>query len=175
MPRPSSRAVVQSWVALPCACATVLRLGRLVARFYDVEMRPAGLEAGQFTLLATIRRLPGVSQAQIARRLAMDTTSLTRTLGILANNGWVEKTQGSDRRSRQFTITRAGEAQLVRARRHWQRAQQRFVSIVGAEGAKALVEAIEAVALPLNTRIAQVDRARRSGRGRNRAARDARG
>jgi DNA-binding MarR family transcriptional regulator len=149
----------------------VLRLGRLVARFYDVEMRPTGLEAGQFTLLATIRRVPGISQAQIARRLAMDTTSLTRTLAVLANNGWVEKTHGSDRRSRQFTITRAGEAQLVRARRHWQRAQQRFITIVGAEGAKALVEAIEAVAPPLNTQIAQLDRARRSGRVRKRAVR----
>ena len=152
MSRTSSRELLQPWVALPCACATVRRLGRLATRFYDVEMRPAGMETGQFTLLATIRHVPGISQIYIARRLGMDTTSLTRTLGVLLKNGWVEKAQGSDRRSRVFTITRAGEAQLLRTRPYWQRAQQRFVSIVGADGTKALVEAVEAVALALTQR-----------------------
>lgn len=171
MSRTSSRELLQPWVALPCACATVRRLGRLATRFYDVEMRPAGMETGQFTLLATIRHVPGISQIYIARRLGMDTTSLTRTLGVLLKNGWVEKAQGSDRRSRVFTITRAGEAQLLRARPYWQRAQQRFVSIVGADGTKALVEAVEAVALALNAEVADLHRARQSARVRKRNAR----
>lgn len=171
MSRTSSRELLQPWVALPCACATVRRLGRLATRFYDVEMRPSGMETGQFTLLATIRHVPGISQIYIARRLGMDTTSLTRTLGVLLKNGWVEKAQGSDRRSRVFTITRAGEAQLLRARPYWQRAQQRFVSIVGADGTKALVEAVEAVALALNAEVADLHRARRSARVRKRNAR----
>ena len=54
-------------------------------------MRPSGMETGQFTLLATIRHVPGISQIYIARRLGMDTMSLTRTLGVLLKNGWVEK------------------------------------------------------------------------------------
>ena len=96
------------------------------------------MEVGQFGLLATIRRVPGISQAHIARGLGMDTTSLTRTLHVLLRHGWVEKAQGSDRRSRVFTITRAGEAQLLRARPYWKRAQERFASIVGADGVKAV-------------------------------------
>jgi DNA-binding MarR family transcriptional regulator len=171
MAQSSSREVLQPWVALPCACATVRRLGRLATRFYDVEMRPAGMETGQFTLLATIRRVPGISQMHIARRLAMDTTSLTRTLGVLLKSGWVEKAQGSDRRSRVFTITRAGEAQLLRARPYWQRAQERFVSIVGADQAKALVDSVEAVALALDAEVADLDRARRFARKATRRAR----
>jgi DNA-binding MarR family transcriptional regulator len=129
------------------------------------------METGQFTLLATIRHVPGISQIYIARRLGMDTTSLTRTLGVLLKNGWVEKAQGSDRRSRVFTITRAGDAQLLRARPYWQRAQQRFVSIVGADGTKALVEAVEAVALALNAEVADLHRSRRSARVSKRNAR----
>jgi DNA-binding MarR family transcriptional regulator len=129
------------------------------------------MEVGQFTLLATIRRAPGISQMHIARRLGMDTTSLTRTLGVLLKYGWIEKAQGSDRRSRVFTITRAGEAQFLRARPYWQRAQRRFVSVVGADGAKAFVEAVEAVALALNTEVADRRRARRSARMRKRDAR----
>jgi DNA-binding MarR family transcriptional regulator len=119
------------------------------------------MEVGQFALLATIRRVPGISQAHIARGLGMDTTSLTRTLDVLLRHGWVEKAQGADRRSRVFTITGAGEAQLLQARPYWQRAQERFASIVGAGGAKALVEAVEAAAVALNTEVADLLRSRR--------------
>lgn len=172
MTRPSSLALSQPpWVTLPCVCANVRRLGRLATRLYDDEMRPAGIEVGQFALLAAIRRVPGISQAHIARGLGMDTTSLTRTLHVLLRHGWVEKAQGSDRRSRVFTITRAGETQLLRARPYWQRAQERFASIVGADGVKELVEAVEAAALALNIEAADLPRARRSARMRKREAR----
>ena len=150
-----------SWVTSPCACANVRRLGRLATRLYDDEMRPAGMEVGQFTLLATIRHFRGISQAHIARGLGMDTTSLTRTLNVLLKHGWIEKAQGSDRRSRVFAITAAGESQLVRARPYWQRAQERFASIVGSDAVQALVEAVAAAALALNTEVADLHRARR--------------
>jgi DNA-binding MarR family transcriptional regulator len=129
------------------------------------------MEVGQFGLLATIRRVPGISQAHIACGLGMDTTSLTRTLDVLLRRGWVEKAQGSDRRSRVFTITGAGEAQLLRARPYWQRAQRRFASIVGPDAVKGLVDAVEAAALALNTEVADFSRARRSARTRKREAR----
>ena len=172
MARPSTSDLSQSaWVTSPCVCASVRRLGRILARLYDDEMRQAGIEAGQFTLLATIRRVSGISQARIAHRLGMDTTSLTRTLDVLLKRGWVEKAQGLDRRSRVLTITDAGEAQLVRARPYWQRAQERFASIIGAQGVKTLVESVEAAALALNTELAALPRARRSPSTRKRKAR----
>jgi DNA-binding MarR family transcriptional regulator len=172
MTRPSSLELSQPpWVTLPCVCANVRRLGRLATRLYDDEMRLAGMEVGQFGLLATIRRVPGISQAHIARGLGMDTTSLTRTLNLLLKHGWIEKAQGSDRRSRVFTIMRAGEVQLLRARPYWQRAQERFASIVGAGAVKGLVEAVEAAALALNIEVADLPRARRSARVRTRKAR----
>ena len=129
------------------------------------------MEVGQFALLATIRRFPGISQAHIARGLGMDTTSLTRTLDVLLRHEWVEKGQGSDRRSRVFSITGAGEAQLMRARPYWQRAQERFASIVGADGVKGLIEAVEAAALALNIEVADLPRARQAARMRKREAR----
>ena len=128
------------------------------------------MEVGQFGMLATIRRVPGISHAHIARGLGMDTTSLTRTLDLLLKHGWIEKAQGSDRRSRVFRITGAGEAQLLRARPYWQRAQERFASIVGADGVKALVETVAAAALALNTEVTGPHRARRSAGTRTRNA-----
>jgi len=165
MARPSNPELSRAlWVTLPCVCANVRRLGRLAARLYDVEMRPSGMESGQFTLLATIRHIPGISQSRIARRLGMDTTSLTRTLEVLLKHGWIEKARASDRRSRVFTITRSGEAQLQRARPHWQRAQERLASLVGADGVKALVDAVDRAAHALTTEALNAPRAGRPAR-----------
>ncbi len=171
MTRRSSEESSPPWVTLACVCASVRRLGRLATRLYDAEMRPAEIEVGQFALLATIRRVPGISQAHIARGLGMDTTSLTRTLDVLLKHGWVEKAQGSDRRSRKFTITRAGETRLLEAVPHWKRAQARFTSIVGTAGVTALVEAVETAALALNTELAPLPRARGTGRTTKRKGR----
>jgi len=134
-------------------------------------MRPAGIEVGQVALLATIRRVPGISHAHLARGLGMDTTSLTRTLDVLLKHGWIEKAEGSDRRSRVFTITPAGKTQLVRAKPYWQFAQERFASIVGADRVKALVEAVDAAALALHAEAAERPRPRRPARTTRQRAR----
>lgn len=165
-PRSNPEVSQAAWVTLPCVCANVRRLGRLATRLYDDEMRQSGMEVGQFALLATIRGVPGISQTHIARGLGMDTTSLTRTLAVLLQHGWVEKAQGADRRSRVFTITRSGEAQLQRARPYWRRAQERFTSMVGAHTVKALVETVEAAAAALNSEVADLSRARRTARAK---------
>lgn len=172
MARPSNPKLSQAlWVTLPCVCANVRRLARLATRLYDEEMRPAGMESGQFSLLATIRHVPGISQTHIARRLGMDTTSLTRTLDVLLKHGWIEKAHAADRRSRVFTTTREGKAQLRRARPYWQRAQKRFAPLVGADGVKALVEAVDGAALALNTEIVNAPRARQPARRQKGSAR----
>ena len=89
MPR-RSPFVDTEWIALPCVCANVRRLARLTTRFYDDALRDCGMEIGQFGLTATIARLGEATQGQLARGLAMDTTSLTRTLAVMLQRGWIE-------------------------------------------------------------------------------------
>jgi DNA-binding MarR family transcriptional regulator len=126
------------WLALPCACANLRRLARLASRIYDEELRPADMEVAQFGLTATISRIGPVTQAQLARGLAMDQTSLARTLAGLEQRGWIEKRRGADRRTRLFAATTAGIAQVDRARPFWRRAQQRLARALGAERLDAL-------------------------------------
>ena len=133
MPSPSSQGITLDGTLfrLPCACATLRRLSRIVTRVYDDEMRECGLEAPQFGLLATIARLGDVSHASLAEGLVMDGTTLTRTLGLMCRRGWLEKHAGTDRRSRVYRITPKGRRQVAAARPHWQRAQQKLQVMMG--------------------------------------------
>src|ERR1700679_725510 len=100
---------------LPCMCANLRRASRALTQHYDDALRPHGLRATQFTVLQTLSLAGEVSQGQLGEILAMDSTTLTRTLDIMADHGWIVKQHGDDRRERRLRLSREGEAQLRRA------------------------------------------------------------
>lgn len=108
------------------------------------------MEVGQFSLLATLRRSGEMTQRGLAVGLGMDSSSLTRTLAILVRQGWIEKRVGSDRRSRVFSLTPAGADQFSRALPYWKRAQQRFLTAVGADQGAQLGELVNGAAAVLH-------------------------
>jgi len=109
---------------LPCACQKLRRLTRLVTRIYDQELRKAGLEITQYSLLTALDAVGEGKQKRLAAGLALDSTTLTRTLGLLAKQGWVRGRRGQDRRERIFSLTPAGRRQMARARPRWERAER---------------------------------------------------
>jgi len=104
---------------LPCACQNLRRLTRIVTRIYDQELRKAGLEITQFGLLAALTATGEANQKRLSAGFAMDSTTLTRTLGLLRKQGWVRVRRGKDRRERLFRLTQAGRRQLAEAQRCW--------------------------------------------------------
>src|SRR5260370_10603177 len=85
---------------LPCPCQSLRRLSRIVTRIYDEELRRAGLEITQFGLLTALAQTGEVNQKRLSAGFSMDSTTLTRTLGLLLKQGWVQARRGKDRRGR---------------------------------------------------------------------------
>jgi DNA-binding MarR family transcriptional regulator len=119
---------------LPCACQNLRRLTRITTRIYDQELRKAGLEITQFGLLSALALAREINQKRLSVGLAMDSTTLTRTLCPLHKKGWVQIKRGKDRRERLFSLTRAGQKQLDEAKPHWERAEQRLRQELGVAG-----------------------------------------
>jgi DNA-binding MarR family transcriptional regulator len=117
--------------ALPCSCASLRRATRAVTQLYDEELRPLGLRATQFTLLQTLATTGEISQGGIGRLLALDSTTLTRTLVPLHQQGWIESRPGADRRERLYSLTDEGRTVLAEALPYWERAQERLRSSFG--------------------------------------------
>ncbi len=127
---------------LPCACQNLRRLTRVVTRIYDQELRRAGLEITQFGLLTALAAVGEANQKRLSAGFAMDSTTLTRTLGLLRKQGWVHARHGKDRRERVFSLTRAGKRQMMMAQPHWERAEQRLRKEVGYAGWKDMKETV---------------------------------
>ena len=116
---------------LPCMCANIRRAARALTQHYDEALRPVGLTITQFTILQALSLAGEPTQGELGELLAMDSTTLTRTLAIMSRNGWIGKHYGADRRERRLRLTRTGESEFNRARPNWQSAQEALQEKLG--------------------------------------------
>jgi len=132
---------------LACACANLRRAARAVTRLYNQELEPDGIEITQFTLLMALEKVGQASQGKLGEILALDSTTLTRTLELMKLRGWVQAKAGEDRRVRIFQLTKGGQEKLREASRHWKRAQKRLGTALGDETLNQLGELLSKVTL----------------------------
>src|SRR5712691_9960152 len=111
---------------LPCLCANFRRTSRALTQLYETALRPLELSATQLTILQVLTRAGEVSQGQLGEILAMDSTSLTRTLAIMRRQGWIAERRGKDHRERRLRLSSGGKAQLNRAQPVWEKVQSRL-------------------------------------------------
>jgi DNA-binding MarR family transcriptional regulator len=96
---------------------------RAITRAYDAALAPLGLEATQFTLLAAIAANPTRSVTEMADRLALERTSLSRNLSVLAG--------ASPGRSVTYAVTEAGQSLLTAALPLWRNVQSGLEARIG--------------------------------------------
>ena len=125
---------------LPCLCANIRRVSRAITQRYEEALRPVGLTITQFTILQAVSLLGDITQGRLGEILAMDSTTLTRTLAIMSREGWTEKRRGRDGRERSVALTKAGEKQLARGLPAWQKVQAKLQRQLGNERWSSLLE-----------------------------------
>ena len=75
----------------PCVCSTLRMVSRAVTQLYDDILRPSGLRVTQFSILATMARSGEANLRQLEAGLAIDQTTLTRSLNLLERDRMIER------------------------------------------------------------------------------------
>jgi DNA-binding MarR family transcriptional regulator len=114
-----------------CVCNTLRMVTRAVTQLYDDALRPSGLRATQFSILATIAGKDEANLKQLEDALAIDQTTLTRSLNLLERDGLVERASHPDRRIKAMRLTAKGRRALDIARPLWAQAQQKVLREMG--------------------------------------------
>src|SRR5438046_475194 len=117
--------------AVPCVCNTLRMVSRAVTQLYDDILRPSGLRVTQFSILGAIARLGDANLRQLEHTLAIDQTTLTRSLKLLERNGAIDRVPHPDGRIKAMTLTSKGRKALEAARPLWARAQDRVLRELG--------------------------------------------
>ncbi|HET8944214.1 MAG TPA: MarR family transcriptional regulator, partial [Dehalococcoidia bacterium] len=97
---------------------------RTLTRLYERELRPHGLRATQFSILASLGIRGATKVGEIARGLDLERTTVTRSAALLERNGWIRHFPAKDGREHPLELTPAGRQKLETALPAWKRAQE---------------------------------------------------
>lgn len=138
--------VATSSVPRPCVCTTIRRVSRILARAFDANLDPVGLNVTQLAVLRAIQRHPGEPLTRVAEDLRMDRTSLYRAVTPMQRDGWVKIATGADARSRTVEFTTKGRRVLEAAYPAWSGIQTEIIERFGRDKWAALVAELEQLA-----------------------------
>ena len=91
-----------------CLGLRMKRIERYVSRVFDAELRSAGLNISQLSLLSAIAQMPGAAPSQLSQFLDIEKSSLSRNLEFLELEGWIITKRGPSGRLIQLSISKAG-------------------------------------------------------------------
>jgi len=134
----ASIADIAETTAGACLATRVRQLSRIITRVYDDAMRPLGITASQYTLLAQLAARDSITAVEIGHELDIEKSTLSRNLKRLLALGHIIMDPPAGRRGRGLHLTPKGQVILKDAFPVWQDAQKRAVSAMGAESRNVL-------------------------------------
>jgi DNA-binding MarR family transcriptional regulator len=121
------------------------RGARAISQCFDLALEPVGLTANQLNVLAALAGTDRPTVSWLAAKLAMDKTTLSRTLKRLKAAGLVVAERSSGRRPGGLMVTPAGAENLRQAIALWREVQTRMTVAIGAGRAGGLLQTVDAI------------------------------
>lgn len=143
---PSPRSGLPASTAEPRGCTNLKlrQLTRAVTRHYDAYVAATGLKNTQYSLLSHVVLLGPIAPGELASRMKLDASTLTRNLQPLVAHGWLEIGPGADARSRVVTATPAGRDKRTEGQRAWKQAQLALNARLGVARVATLHQLLDA-------------------------------
>ncbi|MGJ0507756.1 MAG: MarR family winged helix-turn-helix transcriptional regulator [Methylocystis sp.] len=122
-----------------CLCLATQRAARQLARRFDRAFAPVGLTNGQFSLMMALNAPQAPTVGRLAEFLAMDRTTLTAALKLLARRELVAvAADEKDKRASRLSLTAAGREALAAAVPIWRETHAALEKELAQGGAEAL-------------------------------------
>ncbi|MBB3281055.1 winged helix-turn-helix transcriptional regulator [Mitsuaria sp. TWR114] len=121
-----------------CTNFKLRQVTRLVSNHCEAHFAETGLKTTQYALLSHIVVLGPIQPSELARRMDLDLSTLSRNIQPLLAMGLVETLPGPDARSRQLQATEEGHARRKQMKATWKRAQLSLNERLGDERVQRL-------------------------------------
>ena len=122
-----------------CLTYNAQRIARSMGRQMEIALRPVGLTNQQFSTLTILKHFKVMSTLELADKLGVERTTMTRNLEQMRLKNWLEPSEMEDQRVRAFQLTEAGSKLQSEALPLWKEQQANFLESLGDETAKDLV------------------------------------
>jgi DNA-binding MarR family transcriptional regulator len=123
----------------PCHCTNLRYAAQTLTEIYDRVLAPSGLKVTQYVLLRSILQEEAEqSLTDLAHKLGSDRSTIGRNVRILARDGLVSLSRGSDRREQTVHVTEKGREAVSLATPLWQKSQTAVEEALGEDQLKML-------------------------------------
>lgn len=114
-----------------CCGFRMVCASRRLAAHYDEALKPLGVTIGQFNMIRVIGHRQRVSHTQLAADLDLDRSTIGRKTRVLSRAGYVESSEGSDRREALLVLSGKGRALLAAGLPVWSSVEKEVRSRIG--------------------------------------------
>jgi DNA-binding MarR family transcriptional regulator len=121
-----------------CIAARIRLVHRMITSAYDTALKPWDLNAAQLDLLLAVAETGPTRPADLCRQLAVEPSTLSRTLRELIRRGLIDEAGAGGKQLRTVIITNYGRGRLGEARVSWRLQQEQTSKVLGTEGMAAL-------------------------------------
>ena len=124
------------WTIDDCFALRLKKASEDMMRYYTDVMEPCGVTPSQYIIIYRIQELEGASMKEVADALAIDKSTLARTIKPLEKKGLIYNQAPPNSHRYQLAVTEEGRRVLREGGQLWQGAQQHIADMLGEEGVK---------------------------------------
>ena len=132
-------------IAGECLAVRVRLLNRTVTNIFDDALRPLGAKVSQLNVLTVVAKHGPVSPGEVAKRLNMEKSTLSRNVDRMRAHGWLKVSSGDSGRQQILQVGPAGRKLIQEALPLWKKAQAETEAMLGKQGAGSIHRAADSV------------------------------
>ncbi len=125
-----------------CYCISLCRAENALTDFYDSQLKAIGITVKQYCLLNNLNQLHEASTSELAQKVNLERSTLTRNLQILITKEWIRDHAKAGQRAHKYSLTEKGSEILAKASKIWQNAQQMTEHIIGPEKISSFMDTL---------------------------------
>ena len=126
-----------------CTCGELRKAARAITLLYDNAFKSTGLLSTQFGVLQIIYDIDSIRISDLAGKLGMDRTTLTRNLFVLERHGFIKISHGEDHRTRIVTATQKGRSAVAKTVLLWNDIQRKVKQKMGENSWRELMQNLD--------------------------------
>ena len=131
-----------------CLLLNTIRTARVLSRRYDNRLKPYGVTVAQFSVMMVVRHNPGETINALAARIAMDRSTLSRNVDLLAAKGLVVKQESARGNARTCSLTPSGDRLLDDLVPQWHAVREELGRMLQDADPHAYLSALQALSHP---------------------------
>lgn len=128
-----------------CIFAIIRKANRVLFRHYQEVLSPTGISIVQLSVLRSLEKHGKLPLSRLADSLAMDRTSLYRTIEPLIKSGDVEVNNAEKGKSKIAKLTQKGHGTIEDVMPYWAKAQQIILNETSGSDWKALCDTLNKI------------------------------